>query len=352
MTYFLKNGNTYNVTTKASMDLHETLPPGNYVVKFREMGGVFYLEQIADFVKPKRIYGNTVNRANRILNTFSDRSGTTGLLLTGTKGSGKTLLAKTISNIAAEQGMPTVIVNSPFTGDSFNSFIQSIEQPIVLLFDEFEKVYDEEDQELILTLLDGAYHSQKLFIFTCNNKWKINDNMRNRPGRIYYMLEYKGLSNDFIEEYCMENMKNTMHAASLCRIASLFDQFSFDMLQTIVEEMNRYDESPQEVLDMINARPEYNERELFDVELLVVDGNIVTAEKDQSIHTSPMTATVKVDYKAHNDDKSDYDWVAASFTPSQITNIDSQSGKIEYVAGANRLVLIKHRTAAFNWAAF
>jgi hypothetical protein len=33
MSYFMKSGSTWRVATKESMDLHEKLPPGNYVVK-------------------------------------------------------------------------------------------------------------------------------------------------------------------------------------------------------------------------------------------------------------------------------------------------------------------------------
>ena len=72
--------------------------------------------------------------------------------------------------------------------------MQDIEQPCIILFDEFEKVYDDQDQEKALTLLDGVFPSRKLFIMTVNNKWRVNEHMRNRPGRIYYMLDFAGFS--------------------------------------------------------------------------------------------------------------------------------------------------------------
>ena len=58
------------------------------------------------------------------------------------KGSGKTLLAQHTSILAAkEHGIPTIVVNKPWFGDNFNSFIQSISQPLIIFFDEFEKVH-------------------------------------------------------------------------------------------------------------------------------------------------------------------------------------------------------------------
>ena len=51
----------------------------------------------------------------------------------------------------AAQDVPTIVINAPWKGDKFNTFIQAIEQPCAILFDEFEKVYDRDDQEKILT---------------------------------------------------------------------------------------------------------------------------------------------------------------------------------------------------------
>ncbi|HRZ82907.1 MAG TPA: hypothetical protein P5069_10620, partial [Candidatus Hydrogenedentes bacterium] len=45
--------------------------------------------------------------------------------------------------------------------EAFNTFMQAIEQPLVVLFDEFEKVYDDQEQQALLTLLDGVYPSNK-----------------------------------------------------------------------------------------------------------------------------------------------------------------------------------------------
>jgi len=186
--YFHKSGNQFRITPKVNLDLHETLPVGTYSINYDECKSQYYLETINDFQLKGKIYGNVVRSSSRILNTFLDRHRSTGVLLVGEKGSGKTLLAQYISIVAAkEKEIPTIVINKPWHGDQFNSFIQNISQPVIILMDEFEKFYTmnrgENHQEKILTLFDGVYASQKLFLLTCNDKHRMDSHMMNRPGR-------------------------------------------------------------------------------------------------------------------------------------------------------------------------
>ena len=198
MSYFLKSGNPLRVATKESMDLHEALPVGNYVIKQDQFENLF-LEHIEDFDVPSKVYGNVLRQSDRVINTFNKRGKSTGVLMTGEKGSGKTMLSKNICIEMAKQGVPTIVINQPWFGEKFNTLIQSIQQPAIVLFDEFEKVYDREQQEQMLTLLDGVYSTQKLFILTCNDRWRVDSHMRNRPGRIYYYFEFKGLEEEDVQ---------------------------------------------------------------------------------------------------------------------------------------------------------
>jgi SpoVK/Ycf46/Vps4 family AAA+-type ATPase len=357
MTYFLKSGTRFNVTTKESMDLHEILPAGNYTVKFDKMSGSFYLEAIDSFEIKGKIYGDSRRSAERILNTFNDRTSSTGIMLTGEKGSGKTLLAKMLSIMGAEAGVPTIVINAPWCGDEFNAFLQMIEQPTIILFDEFEKVYDGEDQEKMLTLLDGVYPSKKLFILTCNDKWRINDHMRNRPGRIYYMMEYKGLDQDFIVEYCNDNLKDLNQVPSVCRVSTLFDQFNFDMLKAMVEEMNRYGETAQQVMKMLNTRPEFGGETRYKVVLqpkgIEIDEKLL---EQNEWHGNPLTQNVSLDYKVYEDisDKdSDYDWENCRFTNADLKQVDAQKGQFIFINDeGDRAVLAKIKDRGYHWDAF
>ena len=295
MSYFLKNGNTYRVASEEAMDIQKTLPVGNYVVRIDEMSGQFYLEHIEDFTAPKKIYGDCLKNTDRIINTFMARDNATGVLLAGEKGSGKTLLSK---NIAMELGkrwaIPTIVINAPWCGDKFNTFIQTISQPCMILFDEFEKTYDERDaQEAILTLLDGVFPSKKLFMLTCNDKWRIDQHMRNRPGRIFYLIDFKGLDAAFITEYCNDNLNAKEHIPRICQIATLFGEFNFDMLKAVVEEMNRYGETPSDAMRILNTKPEFDGGSNYNITIIE---NGKTIKVDDTFKGNPLSKQIEFWY--------------------------------------------------------
>ena len=112
--YFLKSGNTFRVTSKEAMDLHENLPAGNFVIKEDQFGNLF-LESIDDFEFKGKRYGDNIRNADRIISTFLDRTASTGVMLSGEKGSGKTLLAKNVCMQAkAKYSIPTIVINAAY----------------------------------------------------------------------------------------------------------------------------------------------------------------------------------------------------------------------------------------------
>lgn len=219
-------------------------------------GMKYILEPMPDYTLPERIYGDTLAKAERIVETYRVRDGVTGALLIGEPGSGKTLMMKVLSATVREKlGIPTVVVNEPYWGDEFNIFLQNL-PPCLIIFDEFEKVYrNYAAQESLLTLYDGLFSSKKLMVHTANSRNGINTHFLNRPGRIYYYIEYKGLDRKFVREYCQENLENQQYTSEIVKITALHRAFSFDMLKALVEEMNRYGEEPKVALEMLNITP-------------------------------------------------------------------------------------------------
>mmetsp|Transcript_1187 Transcript_1187/g.1818 ORF Transcript_1187/g.1818 Transcript_1187/m.1818 type:complete len:382 (-) Transcript_1187:2620-3765(-) len=323
MPIFLKSGKSFKVSAKEEFDIHERLPVGTYSVKHNCSTGQFFLEKIDSFEVKGKLYGDTNRNADRILRTFHDRDVSTGVLLSGEKGSGKTMLAKRISLLATEQDIPTLVVNQPWCGETFNQFIQMIEQPTIIIFDEFEKVYrDRKAQESLLTLLDGVYPSKKLFIFTANDKWSLNDNMRNRPGRIYYALDYDGLDKKFIQEYCGDNLVNKEYISMVCSISQVFLRFNFDMLKGLVEEMNRYDETPAEALKFLNARADFNLSMSYQVRLVMDDTSVKTCYTD-TWHGNPIKAAMPICYQEEGDEQKRK---TIHFTSKDFQQVDSRTG--------------------------
>jgi len=363
MSHFFRNGNQFRVADNNAINLHDHLPAGNYIVK-QDPFKNFYLEMIEDFKQVPKLYGDTTRNSARIINTFMDRPISTGVLLNGEKGSGKSLLAKTLSIDCHAMGIPTIVINQPWAGDDFNKLIQDIDQPAVILFDEFEKVYDRETQEHVLTLLDGVFPTKKLFVLTCNDKYRIDSHMRNRPGRIFYMLDFKGLDVAFIREYCMDNLKDTSKIDKLITITMLFDQFNFDMLKAVVEEMNRYGDTPQEAMKMLNAKPEFGGEVRHSV-LLTYKGSVVTRNIQKEWNGNPMIAErIRFDFdpnppKKEQKTKDSLDeifadedeWITVYFTSSDLIQVLPQEGSYTFVNGESKLVLTRLKEKFFHWDA-
>ena len=345
MSHYIRNGGNFRVVSDLAMEVHKSLPVGTYTVMFDQIMG-YFLSINDDFKAPKKLYGSTEKNAARIIATFHDRTNSTGVLLVGEKGSGKTLLAKIIAREGSKSDLPTLIINQPYKGDAFNEFIKNINQPCIIIFDEFEKVYDKDDQNMILTLLDGHSSTKNLFVFTCNESYKINDYMLNRPGRIYYYIEFKGLDVEFIEEYCNDNLNNKKNIHSICQISTLFHVFNFDMLQALVEEMNRYDESAQEALKLLNAKIAMNAyASEFKVELYI-DGVHKTGDSvDEYIDANPLTRTVSVDYE-YNESKDE--WLSVNLKPEDLIKIDAKEGTYVYHRDNVKLILRKKKDMGFD----
>ena len=300
MTSYIRSGNRFSVGDDKKFEVFSKMPAANYIVKIDQFDN-YYLECVEPFPELGKLYGDCNRNADRIIRTFEDRSKATGVLLSGERGSGKSLLAKQVAKKCAEKGIPCIIVGQPYFGDDFNKFIQDIEQPAIIFFDEFEKVYDKQKQPFVLSLLDGTFHSNKLFLLTCNDSWRVDENMHNRPGRLFYHIEYRGLSVEFIREYCEDVLINKTHIEKICQISKLFLAFNFDMLKALVEEMNRYDESPTEAFTLLNAKPEYSGKMSFDVEFRFSEKRVAamvnaatTAPTRRKLANSPTINTMNV----------------------------------------------------------
>lgn len=348
MAYFLKNGNTYRVTKKESLDITEHLPAGNYIIQKDEMTGQLFLEQIDNFQPITKVYGDCLKNTDRIVNTFLSRPATTGVMLTGEKGSGKTLLTKSVCMKLAEQNIPTIVINAPWHGDKFNNFIQSIDQPCAILFDEFEKTYDRDEQESILTLLDGVFPTKKLFLLTCNDKWRVDSHMRNRPGRIYYMLDFKGLDAEFIREYCQDNLNNKQYIENIVNVGSLFAEFNFDMLKALVEEMNRYHESPQEALAMLNAKPEFDSGTEYTM-TIVHNGKEIVEKRRDTFEGNPLQPKgIEVSFDPNPEDD-EGDWEYKVFNPNALIKVDANKGEFVFEDNGTRLTLTRVKRQSYRY---
>jgi hypothetical protein len=266
---YVKHGDCLFPTSKANLDIHETLGDGVYEVKFDKDKNSFYFQVSPEFKIPPKLYGDFSETADRILNTYGKREGTTGALLSGLKGSGKSMLAKLVSARAkASLGIPTILVGQAFSGPAFCNVIRDIPKSVII-FDEFEKMYNDEENEQdgLLSLFDGVFTSHSLILVTCNNEWRVSEYFKNRPGRIFYTLEFDGLDQAFVKDYCEDKLENKENTSQVLDITGLASNYSFDMLQALVEEMNRYKETAPQALKYLNFKAFTDSDTYFDVKV-------------------------------------------------------------------------------------
>lgn len=248
---YTNTGDSFTPISKSTTVVTD-LESGVYTVVQPSMGPI-YLERSETFALPKKRYGGIDDRKSRILNTFRSRDTNTGVLLVGNQGSGKTLLAHEVIDEAVNvDNIICLIIKQAITGPALDELLTHINQPAVVFIDEFEKIYDSDDQERMLSTMNGSHASKKLFILTCNNKYAINRHMLNRPGRIYYKYEYRGLEEGFVREYCEDNLTNKDLIDKVVFVGNLIDDFNFDCLKAIVEESNRYGEDLNTILSHLN----------------------------------------------------------------------------------------------------
>jgi hypothetical protein len=384
MTYFIRNGNMIRLTDQAAIDITETLAPGNYIVKLSDEIG-YYLEETDRFVSLPKYYGDIMTKVDRILHSFFKRPSGTGVMLSGEKGSGKTLLAKEVSIHGYDLGYPTLLVNSCFVGDQFNKFIQDIDQPTIIVFDEFEKIYPAEKQPHILTLFDGVYPTKKLFIVSCNDPWKIDGHMRNRPGRFYYLMDFTGLERQFIVEYCEDHGMSHEYTTQICNFASMFKAFSFDILKAIVEECKRFNESPVKAIQYLNARPHNEGGSTYDISLFVDDTKITKSVYPNECTSNPLTLEkMNVNFYTHltlvgtgiNVEEDDDGSTVASmlaedegnqpaataqpvkdkyctikFAAGDMTTYDTVTGTFTFQKGNVKIIMVRQKKSNYDWAA-
>ena len=221
----------------------------NYVIHFDKDNLEYYGVEVDDFELPPNIYGNQSDNIDMYLATFKSLKKNLGILLQGIKGSGKSLMAK---QLMIQSKLPVLIINEPFCGNKFTDFMTSIDQEVVVFFDEFEKVYeDQKHQEELLTLFDGVEKSKKIFLLATNNN-NLNEFFTNRPSRIRYKLEFNSISDEVLDEIIEHLLINKEYSNELKDIVYSLGEVGKDLLISIVEEVNLRGESPKKVIKTMN----------------------------------------------------------------------------------------------------
>lgn len=269
------------------------IPRGNWLVR-NSIDRGFFLEKMPCFEMPDRIYGDVNTTTTRYLNTFQNWDKNLGILLTGMKGTGKSLLAR---NICIQSGLATLVVTTPYHGENFASFLNQIQQRCVVLFDEFEKVYSEsEAQEGMLSILDGVLNNKHhMFILTINEESKLTSYLNNRPGRLHYRKDYDGLDNDTIIEICEDILDNTEKISEVVAACMCIGDVTMDIVVSLIKEMNLYPhESAFDAMGQMNLRSGSTS---FEVTIRL---NNMVLKKDMYTASNPLVDGIKLSWFGEN----------------------------------------------------
>lgn len=254
---FSYNHNTVNAIEIDQSQVRPTLDRAVYSLSFSKDSG-YYLTYLKDeFKLPEQLFGSTNAKAKRVIQAFKNSDKSLGVLATGEKGSGKSLLMNKIAN---DSGLPIILINSPYYGESFDLFLSRLGE-CVLVFDEFGKNYSKQSseenegkgsQENLLSLFDGMTSRKRLVLLTENSEYLISEFILGRSGRVRYHFKYDKLEESIIREYCESVGVTGKLVTDLLKFVKHSATFSFDSLQTLVKEHLEFGDSLKEMLEYIN----------------------------------------------------------------------------------------------------
>jgi hypothetical protein len=238
---------------------HDSLPPGNYMLKFDPRDG-YYLVQKENFRLPKKIYGDQ-SIIERWMKSYEHNSEKNmGIILSGLKGSGKTITAQ---KFCIDSGKPVIMITEPFFGSDFIDYLTQYPDAIIFI-DEFEKIYPNGDKSNdLLLLMDGNYPTRFIFLLTVN-EMKINNFLMNRLNRVKYRKDYTDLDEATMNEVIDDLLVNKAHKASIFKFFRKTNMQTFDLLVNLIKEMNLFNEDAIACaahlnLESTNRRYEVNE---------------------------------------------------------------------------------------------
>lgn len=256
----------------------KNLPAGFYITGFSQ--GRVLLNETEPLRIPSKIYGDSTDRMNRIINSFNATDKNLGVLLYGESGSGKSLLAKQVCVKLAETH-PVIIVSSDHI-DILDRYIEKINDSCVFFIDEFEKMFEKpSDQSKLLSIIDGTSSKKNLFVFTANNPKMVNQFFFNRPGRIRYAYEYGHLSESIILEVLEDMLDNKGRVQEIASLISYLKEPSFDVVCSIAREVNLYpDFTVQQLMDGYNSEVYSSELKDTDCALFINGRDFASALGD------------------------------------------------------------------------
>jgi hypothetical protein len=181
-------------------NLIDHIPPYVYKLNIDGNMNLVLVKDRKNFNVPERLYGSNQEFLELLYDDWRSTEGATGAMLFGNKGCGKTVLAEALANKSLIADIPVFMVDSCIPPGMIKAAVMACPGGAMVMFDEFEKIYDEDDQKKLLTLFSDSDLKKILFIMTVNEASGINNFLINRPGRIKYWIQYRGIEDQVVVE--------------------------------------------------------------------------------------------------------------------------------------------------------
>ena len=238
--HIVESGKRYRIFNNA-ITTYDQLPPKTYRVDYDPETRIFSLLEAQDFEIPEtKIYGQHLDKVKKVLNSMDKMNRNLGVILSGDKGIGKSLFSKCLGLKARKKGIPVILVNEYHEGIA--NFLEEIEQTVMILFDEYDKTFDEKKhncQAEMLSLFDGVSAGKKLFVITCNEIQSLSQYLINRPGRFHYHFRFLYPTADEIRDYMEDKLDKQYYDEIENVIAfSVRMNLNYDCLRSIAFELN------------------------------------------------------------------------------------------------------------------
>ena len=276
MMNIIKAGSQYQIYGE-DLITYDKLPVRSYDVAFHKMQGFFLVARPDLVVKEEKVYGNHKQKVQKVMRSFRQTDRNFGVILSGQKGIGKSRMARLLAEEGIANGLPVITVTDYIPGIA--SFLSSIEQEVIVIFDEFEKTFskveDQPDpQEEMLSLFDGLDGGKKLFVITCNEVRRLNEFMVDRPGRFHYHFRMGAPTDNEIKEY-MEDKLQKEYWGEIDRIInfSRSTEMTYDYLRAIAFDLNQ-GYSLEDSLSDLNISGATNN--YYDITAYMADGSVYT----------------------------------------------------------------------------
>lgn len=243
---FIKVGN--NILPKPKGADYELINGGVYDLKWDRYEGRAIFTENGKLNLPDKVYElrEDITFKTRVLNNFNKNDKSVGIMLAGTKGTGKTMLAKVI---AKESNLPIIIVDSQYPANRLVTFFKQFTTPVCIIFDEIEKNFD---TSLMLDFLDGVEKTtKKLVLMTCNNLNRVSEYLQDRCSRVRYIRKYTPTDNLAFLPMLIEDkqIKNAKEVEEF--IKTKFKLPSIDNINAFLNEIKELEDEDLSLDDII-----------------------------------------------------------------------------------------------------